>query len=191
MPVTDIPQPPAITVAVVLPRPEPTDQLSDAEPPTDENLAIEESDTTAVDMTPTVLAPHDTGPATTTIYQELGNDPTPVTAGSEIVSSALSTYEQFDDVLVPVAGTSRRELTEGVERIVGAEGPVLGTRPHSAYVRASGGQRVGKLIATELNKQSRKQFDNGVHCLIQIVDVIRDRKVTFNPDPFLMLPVAQ
>lgn len=110
-------------------------------------------------MTPTVLAPHDTGPATTTIYQELGNDPTPVTAGSEIVSSALSTYEQFDDVLVPVAGTSRRELIEGVERIVGAEGPVLGTRPHSAYVRASGGQRVGRLIATELNKQSRKQFD--------------------------------
>jgi hypothetical protein len=68
------------------------------------------------------------------------------------VSVALAVYETFDGGVVAVGVASRQELIDGLERVVGVEGPVLGQRLHSAYVRASGGQRVGKLIATELNK---------------------------------------
>jgi hypothetical protein len=76
----------------------------------------------------------------------------PQAVGGALAVSALTMYEEFDGTVALVGEASRRELLEGIERVVGAEGPVLGERLHTAYVRASGGQRVGKAIAAELNK---------------------------------------
>ncbi|MGW0520764.1 AAA domain-containing protein [Crossiella sp. NPDC003009] len=66
--------------------------------------------------------------------------------------SVLAEYEQFDGELVQVAGAGRRELLDGLVRLVEFEGPVLGSRLRTAYVRASGGFRVTKLIGGELNR---------------------------------------
>ncbi|MFK0245659.1 AAA domain-containing protein [Amycolatopsis azurea] len=64
----------------------------------------------------------------------------------------LGEYSQFSGVAVQVGTASRRELQDGLVRIVEAEGPVLGSRLQTAYVRASGAVRVTKLVAGELNK---------------------------------------
>ncbi|CAM3907402.1 AAA domain-containing protein [Kibdelosporangium persicum] len=66
--------------------------------------------------------------------------------------AVLAEYRQFDGTVIQVAEASRRELLEGLMRLVEAEGPVLGSRLHTAYVRASGAIRVTKPIASELNK---------------------------------------
>jgi very-short-patch-repair endonuclease len=88
------------------------------------------------------------------VKAEVGEEDVSLTlAGAPVaVGVALAVYETFDGGVVPVGVASQQELIDGLERLVGVEGPVLGQRLHSAYVRASGGQRVGKLIATELNK---------------------------------------
>jgi very-short-patch-repair endonuclease len=64
----------------------------------------------------------------------------------------LAAYGVFDEKVVQVAEASRWELLDGLVRLVEAEGPVLGNRLHTAYVRASGAIRVTKPIASELNK---------------------------------------
>jgi hypothetical protein len=84
-------------------------------------------------------------------------DELPLSAVEERVPPAttdpvLAAYGQFDGKVVQVAGASRRELLDGLVHLVEAEGPVLGNRLHTAYVRASGGIRVTKLTAGELNK---------------------------------------
>ncbi|MFC3450937.1 AAA domain-containing protein [Amycolatopsis speibonae] len=79
----------------------------------------------------------------------------PVTADEQVVraeASILAGYSQFSGVAVQVGTASKRELVDGLVRIVEAEGPVLGSRLHTAYVRASGAVRVTKLVAGELNK---------------------------------------
>ncbi|GAA2998643.1 hypothetical protein GCM10010483_49380 [Actinokineospora diospyrosa] len=69
-----------------------------------------------------------------------------------VESTGVVAYEEYRGTAVPVAGATRAELLAGLEGIVAAEGPVLGQRLHAAYVKASGGNRAGKLIAGELNK---------------------------------------
>ncbi|MBP2335030.1 very-short-patch-repair endonuclease [Saccharothrix coeruleofusca] len=80
----------------------------------------------------------------------------PVTVAESVAApvggSVLAPYEEFDGTVIQVGGASRRELLDGLVRIVAAEGPVLGSRLHTAYVRASGSIRVTKQIAGELNK---------------------------------------
>lgn len=61
-------------------------------------------------------------------------------------------YEEFQGELVPVDEATQLQLIYGLVSIVEVEGPVLGLRLHSAYVAASGGQRVGKQIASTLNR---------------------------------------
>ncbi|WP_461120310.1 AAA domain-containing protein [Saccharothrix stipae] len=68
------------------------------------------------------------------------------------VDSVLAAYETFTGTVVQVAEASRRDLLDGLVRLVEAEGPVLGSRLHTAYVRTSGSIRVTKLVAGELNK---------------------------------------
>ncbi|PRX50856.1 AAA domain-containing protein [Prauserella shujinwangii] len=63
----------------------------------------------------------------------------------------LRPYEEFTGSVPPVAEATRDQLVAGLREIVAVEGPVLGDRLHSVYVRASGGQRVGKQIARTLN----------------------------------------
>ncbi|WP_372666217.1 AAA domain-containing protein [Amycolatopsis kentuckyensis] len=66
--------------------------------------------------------------------------------------SLLAAYGHFDGTVIQVGSASRRELVEGLVHIVEAEGPVLGGRLQTAYVRASGAVRVTKLVASEVNK---------------------------------------
>lgn len=62
----------------------------------------------------------------------------------------MAEYETFGDYVPPVAVASRQQLVEGLVGIVAIEGPVLPTRLQTAYVRASGGRRVGHQIAMTL-----------------------------------------
>ncbi len=68
-------------------------------------------------------------------------------AGSE-----LSEYVAFSGQLIPIGEASSRQVTKAIVDIVAAEGPISGVRLHRAYVIAAGGQRVGRVIASELNK---------------------------------------
>ena len=70
----------------------------------------------------------------------------------DVPGELLMAYGQFDGDVVQVATASRREMIDGLVHLVEAEGPVLGNRLHTAYVRASGAVRVTKLVAGELNK---------------------------------------
>ncbi|MFD5825984.1 AAA domain-containing protein [Lentzea sp. NPDC060358] len=64
----------------------------------------------------------------------------------------LAEYEQFTGSAVPVRDAGRQDVISGLLRIVAAEGPVLGSRLHTVYVRSSGATLVTKLVAGELNK---------------------------------------
>lgn len=61
-------------------------------------------------------------------------------------------YRAFDESLTPVTETPLAAMVANVVRIVETEGPILGHRLHQVYVRASGGQRVGREIARLLNQ---------------------------------------
>ncbi|MCS7482052.1 AAA domain-containing protein [Umezawaea endophytica] len=76
----------------------------------------------------------------------------PVVVEKQALGSALAAYGTFTGTVVQVAEASRRDLLDGLVRLVEAEGPVLGSRLHTAYVRSSGSIRVTKLVAGELNK---------------------------------------
>lgn len=74
------------------------------------------------------------------------------------VSTALAPYDQYGQGVVVA---SRRELVDGLVRLVEVEGPVLGSRLHTAYVRASGAVRVTKQVASELNKAISQAVRDG------------------------------
>lgn len=67
------------------------------------------------------------------------------------VDQLLLPYSPFRGNLVPVGVAERTEIVAGLVAIVAAEGPVLGHRLHSVYVRSSDGMRVGHQIAKVLN----------------------------------------
>ena len=56
---------------------------------------------------------------------------------------------------------SDNDVRQGLLEIVSVEGPVMGSRLQHAYVRASGGQRVGKQIASALNRQITRVVQAG------------------------------
>jgi hypothetical protein len=58
----------------------------------------------------------------------------------------------FDEPLSALGDGGLSAITANVVRIVAVEGPVLGDRLQQAYVKASGGQKVGKGIARVLNQ---------------------------------------
>ncbi|KGN29911.1 hypothetical protein N802_10200 [Knoellia sinensis KCTC 19936] len=65
---------------------------------------------------------------------------------------AVVRYRSFQGSVVSLAAATMADLAAGMIEIVRIEGPVTGSRLHTAYVRASGGRRVGKQIAHELNR---------------------------------------
>ena len=65
---------------------------------------------------------------------------------------ALAPYVEFTAPLRSVSEDRVSTIADNVALIVAEEGPVLGHRLHIAYVRATGGQRVGKEIARQLNR---------------------------------------
>ncbi|KOV87261.1 hypothetical protein ADL03_07310 [Nocardia sp. NRRL S-836] len=81
----------------------------------------------------------------------------PVTDEQEVDREAaadvvLAAYEQYGGTVVQLGDATRQDVLSGLLRLVEAEGPVLGSRLHTAYVRASGAVRVTKTVAAELNK---------------------------------------
>ncbi|HJT04947.1 MAG TPA: AAA domain-containing protein, partial [Pseudonocardiaceae bacterium] len=88
-------------------------------------------------------------------------------AFTAISEEPLAQYEAFRGSLTPVGMALPADLIEGLVTIVAVEGPVLGHRLHSVYVRASEGTRVGHQIAKVLNsavttavRQGRLVLDN-------------------------------
>lgn len=71
-------------------------------------------------------------------------------------------YVEFEGRVPPVSSATRAQVIDALRLIVEVEGPVLGDRLHSAYVRASGGQRVGKQIASTLNSAIEAAVRRGV-----------------------------
>ncbi|HSO69438.1 MAG TPA: AAA domain-containing protein [Arachnia sp.] len=65
--------------------------------------------------------------------------------------AGLDPYKAFDGSTKPVGEGTGAEILDGLLRIAAVEGPVRGNRLRTAYVRASGGFRVGKAIAQVLN----------------------------------------
>lgn len=63
----------------------------------------------------------------------------------------LPPYKAFRGSLVQVDVAQPADLIDGLVAIVAVEGPVLGHRLHSVYVRSSEGMRVGHQIAKVLN----------------------------------------
>lgn len=142
-----LPQP----VGVVQPAPEPV--LTEPVVPMQAVYAPAVVETVAVLPKPAVAAEAPESSESVVLEQE---DVLP-TAGIEqrvppATGSVLAAYGWLDGSVVQVGTASRRELLDGLLRIVEAEGPVLGSRLHTAYVRASGAIRVTKLVAGELNK---------------------------------------
>jgi very-short-patch-repair endonuclease len=74
-----------------------------------------------------------------------------VSAGRGRGEQPLPPYRPFTGSVVPVGLTHRADIIDGLVDIVAVEGPVLGHRLHSVYVRSSEGQRVGHQIAKALN----------------------------------------
>lgn len=114
--------------------------------------------------------------------EAFASDVSEVPAVDEAGSSALGTaaqdpsdglllpYAEYSGRTVPVADGVVDELVEGLVAVVGAEGPVRGERLLRAYVQASGGRRVGKAIAKQLNhavsiaeRDGRLVMDNPLH----------------------------
>jgi very-short-patch-repair endonuclease len=88
-------------------------------------------------------------------------------AGAEIVqpdgngSARPASYLTFSGRTSNALTATRAELVEELVAIVAAEGPVLGERLHQAHVKASGGQRVGRQIAQQLNVAMTKALASG------------------------------
>jgi very-short-patch-repair endonuclease len=75
----------------------------------------------------------------------------PVLGASSVSTALLEHYQEFQGATTAPVNASRADLMSGLLSIVAVEGPVLGHRLHTAYVKASGGQRVGKSVAQILN----------------------------------------
>jgi very-short-patch-repair endonuclease len=74
----------------------------------------------------------------------------------------LERYTEFAGSVVSPIHASPTQLRAGLLSIVEAEGPLLGYRLHTAYVRASGGHRVGKNVAKVLNRTITSAVRSGV-----------------------------
>lgn len=73
----------------------------------------------------------------------------------------LPPYRPFAGSVVAVGLAQSADLIDGLVAIVAVEGPVLGHRMHSVYVRSSEGQRVGHQIAKMLNSAATAAVHHG------------------------------
>lgn len=78
--------------------------------------------------------------------------PADVAEDRVISTGLLPTYRTFDDPLPEIGETPLADMVSNIVRIVEREGPILGLRLHQVYVKASGGRRVGREIARQLNQ---------------------------------------
>lgn len=125
-----------------------------------ENVAVEERDTVdestgahnVILISEAVTA---SGPETDAIANELERPRIHVVneqpEAEALTVGSLRPYTAFEQTLPVVAESEVNTIVENLVRIVEVEGPVLGHRLHQVYVRAAGGQRVGREIARLLN----------------------------------------
>lgn len=77
-------------------------------------------------------------------------------AGSAVVETSLApaetggTYVEFRGYAAPTGTATKAEIVDSLVEVVRSEGPVRGGRLLTAYVRASGGHKVGSQIAKDL-----------------------------------------
>lgn len=85
---------------------------------------------------------------------ELALDDQPAEEEQEraVSTGLLASYRSFDDQLPEISVTDLADMVSNIVRIVECEGPILGLRLHQVYVKASGGRRVGREIARQLNQ---------------------------------------
>lgn len=131
-------------------------------------------------------------------------------ADSAIVPSAPADSQQprpypvFAGTLPAVDVASRAQIVDGLIRIVAAEGPVLGHRLHTAYVRASGGMRVGSQISRTLNQALGEAERRGLvvkdnplrepgnkPCTYRLTDQPESSVRERGPRPFDQIPPAE
>ncbi|MFC5291206.1 AAA domain-containing protein [Actinokineospora guangxiensis] len=79
-----------------------------------------------------------------------------------VVGLVLAEYAAFTGTVAQVGGASRDEVLRGLVQVVAVEGPVLGGRLHTAYVRGSGAVRVTKQVAADLNKTITQAVRRGL-----------------------------
>ena len=90
------------------------------------------------------------------------NDPTPIRDPAASPTripepdGQLPNYEIFTGTLTPASTATPSELLTGILEIVGLEGPIVGHRLHEVYIKASGGQRVGRESSRILNSTISK-----------------------------------
>lgn len=121
-----------------------------------ESTDAAESAAAPVDQAPDVGGRH-RAPSWTTDEADGTNTELTDTGGTtldaEVIGDgSLAPYRAFDLPLAPVTETPLPVMVANVVRIVETEGPILGHRLHQVYVRAAGGQRVGREIARLLNR---------------------------------------
>ena len=73
----------------------------------------------------------------------------------------LLPYEEFSGETTPIAEASRAEILQGVLEVATVEGPLCWSRLRTAYVQASGGRRVGRNIAQQLDGVIRSAVRTG------------------------------
>ncbi|MFI0467727.1 AAA domain-containing protein [Saccharopolyspora sp. 5N102] len=107
---------------------------------------------TEISATSDVEGTEDIGQSTAVAMPAVGVTMAPAKPATAARSgNAVPEYREFSGLLPPVSEATRQQLIEAVIDIVAVEGPVIGSRIHTAYVKASGGQRVGRQIAHDLN----------------------------------------
>jgi very-short-patch-repair endonuclease len=158
---------PSLPVAVVEPTP-PVLVMTTPEPAAFELLTLKPMASEQVVYTPVAATPvvaSETVVSTPEVAEH-DDESLPVVAEEPVPSAAadtvLAAYGQFEGKVEQVAGASRRELLHGLVRLVETEGPVLGNRLHTAYVRASGAIKVTKQIASELNRAIAQAVREGL-----------------------------
>jgi len=87
--------------------------------------------------------------------------PLPTQVSAAAPSGPAVAYVAFSGRTRDPMSAPRNELVDDLLGIVSVEGPMIGERLHQAYVRASGGQRVGRQIAQQLNQAITYAVSNG------------------------------
>lgn len=116
---------------------------------------------------PTMTEPEPVPVAESPAWPTEPDDEVPAPSATQLavpsmVIAPLATYDRFEQSVVQVGVATRRELVDGLARLVEVEGPVMGGRLHTAYVRASGAVRVTKQVSSELNKAISQAVREGL-----------------------------
>jgi very-short-patch-repair endonuclease len=103
----------------------------------------------------TANPPDDGSPRASGSRGRLDSEPAEPAAATETnytAMPALKPYETYHGTAPRPDEPAPAGMRESLLAIVECEGPVLGARLHTAYIRASGGQRVTRLSASAINK---------------------------------------